>query len=152
MQGFSTQIGHNFLMISERIRELMLEGEFSPKKLSEQIHVSDSVILRWCKHDTDLRLKNLLCLADLFRCSLEYLTGRSENASDFPPKSCPPFAERLDEVLRDKKTSYYLLQKRTKISRCVFENWKHGGEPRLYNLIKVANALDCTLDFLVGRE
>ena len=138
--------------ISKRIKELMKENEINSEELSRIINVSSSVILRWTKKDTSLFLSNLIKLSDYFKCSIEYLSGRKNYEESWKSKPAPMFSIRLREVLSNKAISVYKIIKDTKLSSACFEKWFNGTEPTLSSLIILSDYLDCSIDFLVGRE
>ena len=49
---------------------------------------------------------------------------------------------------------FSVLAKEAELSgTSVLYNWKNGvTKPNVYSLIAVARALDCSLDYLIGRE
>ena len=136
---------------SERFRELMEEKQVDVKTLSSEIAVTEGTIYKWLR-GKDLLLPNLLKLADYFECSLDYLMGRNDDLRIVHAKPCPPFSIRLKEVLAELKVSQYKIVKNSRISRSQFHGWFHGANPTGANLIVLANSLDCTIDYLVGRE
>ena len=129
----------------------MAEREIKATVLAERLGVNWSTVYKWLR-GKDIARDNLIKLADFFRCTLDYLTGRSDDAREFIGKPCPPFSSRLKIALRECRRTQYQLMKENKISGALFFAWYHGAEPSASSLVSLANALDCTLDFLVGRE
>lgn len=135
----------------ERFKELMAEKEIEAKTLAQALGVESGTVYKWLR-GKDMHLPNLLKLADYFECSLDYLAGRSSDYQNFQGKSYPPFSIRLREVLGELRVSQYRIVKDTHLSRSQFHSWYHGAAPTASNLVTLANYLDCTLDYLVGRE
>lgn len=139
-------------LFSERLNDLMAEQEISGEELSKRIGVAPSLVSRWRKSDTDKFLSSILKIADYFKCSLDYLCGREDEFYPFDFINCPPFYDRLRFVLREKGVTTYALFKNTKVKSSHLVGWKKGSEPKMTTLIAIADFLNCSLDYLVGRE
>jgi len=139
-------------LFNERLKELMQYKNIKSEKLADAVGVTGSVVRRWTFNDTDLKLSNLLKLADYFNCSIEFLIGRSDKVLDFSPKECPPFYDAAINALNHFDVTVYKVSKETKIKGYHFYIWKKGSEPKLSSLIELSNYLGCTIDFLLGRE
>lgn len=139
-------------LFNERLKELMLYKNIKSEKLAAAVGVTGSVVRRWTFNDTDVKLKNLLSLADFFNCSIDFLVGRSDKVLDFSPKECPPFYDAMLNALDHFDVTMYRVSEETKIKSYHFYIWRKGSKPQLSSLIELANYLGCTIDFLVGRE
>lgn len=63
------------------------------------------------------------------------------------------FSERFVEITQEKGLTPYRVAKETGISQGLISEYKSGKkEPTLQNLIKIADYLDVSLDYLVGRN
>ncbi len=138
--------------LSERLIELMTLQNLNNEALGSVLNVSGKTIGRWKKGLYSIKLSNALKLANYFNCSLDFLTGRSENMLDFTPKPCPPFYEHFRAFLSHKKISRNKINRETNIKSSHFVDWKNGSDPNIISLIELADYLDITLDTLVGRE
>ncbi len=132
--------------------ELLKDSEKSITELSKELNTSPYVISRWKNRNVDIKMRSLIRLSDYFNCSLEYLCGKTSTYLDYNPKTCPKFSKQVVKVLKDCKSSSYSLFKDTKIKPAQYHNWKKGTEPLLTSLETIAEYLDITLDYLVGRE
>ena len=144
----------NLSLFAERLNDLMAEANIKSEQLGKNIGVDGSTIRRWRRGDGVVNLTNLVSLSDYFGCAADYLAGRSEvdNNESFTPKPLPPFPLRLREVLQERGLSRYLLDKDTKFKDGYFCQWDKGTAPMLPTLIELADLLDCTIDYLIGRE
>lgn len=62
------------------------------------------------------------------------------------------FAEKLVQVLQDRNITAYKLAKETGIHQSTISQWKSGlQKPSLEAAEKVADYLDCSVDYLLGR-
>jgi len=142
----------NLSLFGERLSDLMLESNIKSDELGNKIGVSGSAIRRWQRGDGVINLTNLIALVDYFGCAIDYLVGRSDNTEAFKSKQLPPFALRLREVLQERGMSRYSLNRDTKFKNNYFWKWDRGTIPTLPNIIELADLLDCTIDYLIGRE
>lgn len=132
--------------------ELLTERNVSLKELSERLCTIPSVVSEWKNKLVDVKLKSLVKIADYFNCSLEYLCGKTAVYLDYEPKPCPAFGERITKVLKECKYSSYKLFKNTSIKPAQYHHWRTGTEPLLSSLEVIAEKLEITLDYLIGRD
>lgn len=92
-------------------------------------------------------------LVDYFHCSADFLLGLSDEPhyeENYLPT--PPFKDSFRAALGENKTTQYAVQKKSNISWANFHYWLNGIRlPYLDSLIKLANAMDCSIDCLLGR-
>lgn len=63
------------------------------------------------------------------------------------------FEKRLREVRKSKKTTQKELAEQIGIKRNTYSDWENGKtEPSFENLVKLADLLDVSLDWLFGRD
>jgi len=136
----------------ERLSELMLENNLTADRLAANLGINRSTVHRWQKNKRVISLNNVLRLAKFFNCSLEFLIGRTENKLDFTPRVCPPFYERLRQVMNERGITWYRIVKDKVISDANLSTWKNGGATSFGMVIDLANYFGCTLDYLVGLE
>lgn len=139
------------LKFTGRLKELMKENNLNAEKLGKVSGIASQQIRRYTK-GKDIYLSTLLRLADFFKCSLDYLCGRSETYLDFTPKPCPLFMEWLPTILSECGKTTYRIFEDTRIKSSYFADWRKGSEPLLSTLGILSDYLDCTLDRLVGRD
>lgn len=140
-------------IFGERLTELMFEkNNISSKSLAELIGISYRSVNRWKSGKALISYNNLIKIADIFECSLEFLFGRSENKIDFVPKPALPFYERLRAIMSEKSISWYKLVNESNINDSNLYLWSKGSMPLIPTLIELADYLKCTTDYLVGRE
>ena len=140
------------LKVSERLTELMNEKGISNSGLAEILGVTPCSVGRWKRGIKNMRLPQFIALADYFNCSLDFLVGRSETYIDFVPKECPPFYEHFKKILSDKGISRNKINTETSIKSSHFVDWKKGSQPQIHSLTELADYLDISIDFLVGRD
>ena len=136
----------------ERLTELMIEKGVNTVSLAAAIGVSDETVRRWKNGERDILLSQLVKLADYFQYSLDFLTGSSDSVLDYQVSEMPPFYDSLRAVMAEKGVTRYKLVKDLPIYDGYFTNWKKGKSPNILTLIMLADYLDVTIDYLVGRE
>lgn len=100
-------------------------------------------------------LKNIIMLADYFNCSIEFLLGiDDENKLPNPKKQLPDFGAHFKKVLKEKGSNLYRL---SLLAGCKntspYYDWINGkSTPRIDSLYKISKVLDCSIDYLLGRE
>jgi len=140
---------------SERLKELIFENNITVKKLSQIIDCSENSIYDWLTGEINFvpSVANLVKLADYFKCSLEFLLGIEQENYLPMPKQHPPFSQWFRIAIETKGFTLYGLSKKTKMNTGNFYNWINSiNEPSLDSLLRIAKVLDCSLDYLVGRE
>lgn len=136
----------------ERLRELLRENGLSTHRFALLTGIPCSVVSNWTKKPCDITLDKLLILADFFDCSLDYLTGRSDDISKCGFIKSPDFAANLKKIVDASGKSIYCACKNTTLAWTCFYDWFHGKSPRLSSLIQLADFYGLSLDSLVGRE
>lgn len=139
---------------AERLKELMIELDINQTQLSKIINVESSTISRYLSEQNVPEIEILICLADCFNCSIDFLVGRSENYlnSGTSYKECPTFSVQFKKLLSHFKVSKYKLQKEARISKTIMYYWETGKyQPSIENIIKLANYFDCSIDYILGR-
>lgn len=64
-----------------------------------------------------------------------------------------PFYENLNALLREDRISMYRLAKDLKFSQQTVSNWCYGiSEPKLSQLVKLADYFEVSIDHLAGRK
>ena len=150
------QIYHKFSM-KLRLQELIEESGKTHKELSEILKINLHDIIRWDsgKNDYLPSIKKLMIFADYFQCSVDYLLGLTDLDSYIPSSvKEPKIAGNLRKIVYERNLTFTSLSEKTGIKNTtLFYNWNSGKSlPQIENLIKVASALDCSVDFLLGRE
>lgn len=62
------------------------------------------------------------------------------------------FTDIFVQFIQDKEITPYRIAKETGISQGLMNEYKNGKKlPTLQNLVKIADYLDCSVDYLLGR-
>ncbi len=139
--------------ISGRVRDMMNETGMSARELAEKANIDQSVIARILQARRMPSANTLVALADAFSCSTDYLLGRRDLPEEQTFLPCPPFSERLPVLLEHFHITKYRLEKQTRLSDETVRRWQKGRYlPTVESLIRLADSLHCSVDFILGRE
>ncbi|MEG1806240.1 MAG: helix-turn-helix transcriptional regulator [Clostridia bacterium] len=141
---------------AERLKELMFDSKTTPELLSVELNHNIFDIYHWTSANNKYMptVANLIQLANYFNCSIEYLLGMEDGNSLPNPKfELPKFSEWFPCVIKEKGFNLYQLGKVAKTSTTTYYRWINDvAVPSIDSLIKVSNALNCSIDHIIGRE
>lgn len=139
--------------ISETLAELILINGYTQKTFAQEANLKESCVSRYIHLGTPPTIDILICIADFFNCSTDFLLGREELNDKMSFKKCPPFAERMRDLPKYFHCSVQEFYTKAKIARSSYFRWKNGERiPKLDNVIQIADEFDCRVDFILGRE
>ena len=160
-QDFSSLFADNAIVIynidsisfSERLKDLMAESQINATQLNSALKCGNATTNHYLSGKILPSTEMVIKLADYFSCTCDYLLGlESENYANLF-KACPPFNERLKELCIIHRITRYRLQKITNIPESVLRYWAKGKTtPSIVNIVKIAEALQCSVDYVLGRE
>ena len=139
--------------LPEQLSELMKEHNLTPVLLANEIGVTRNAITRSFSGAHLPSFAVFVKLVEKFDCSADYLLGLIE----YPPANVvfhpiPPFHKRFRELLTTYNMSQYALHHKTNFSYDNFNKWLKGiTSPYIDNLIKLAQAFECSIDYLIGH-
>lgn len=120
--------------------------------LANHLKMGSSTIFSWYSRKNMPNLNNMIVLSNYFKCSIEYLLGRTDNFDVIPPKECPPFHIRLENILKSKGLKKTYLRNKGVISAGFNDSiFNKHSSPYIDNVIKIADYLNMSVDELVGR-
>lgn len=138
---------------AERLKELISEYGLTQKQLAQVTGITETSISKYVRGEDEPSLKSLIVIANHFKCTTDFLIGKTNESNEKNFSKCPPFAERLKFLMQEKNCSGYRLCKDAEIPEGSFYDWKNGkSEPNLDNLEKLTKYFNCSLDYLLGRE
>lgn len=143
----------NLPVIVERIKELMFDNNKTVNDLSSDLNIEASLIYRCLRGEGLLQTIYLFKIADYFSCSLDFLFGLEDELYSIHLLQYPPFGDRLVQIYKEKGLTEYRVMKDTKISRARLHDWRCNLRlPTPENLVALAHYLECSIDYLVGRN
>lgn len=137
--------------LRDRVFDLLAENDMSVNDAKVKLNISHNAFYQW-KND-NISFENLEKLANFFKCSFEYLLGRTDEFLFYEPVvPLPDFYERLRYLFKVSNLSIYRLSQTTSVNYSGIYRWKKGEKPSVKSLIVIADFLGVTIDYLVGRE
>ena len=140
--------------LAERLGELLFYRKLTVEDFCKITGISKTSVYDWllAKNKYYPSLSNTIKVADYFKCSVDFLIGIEKENYNPNPKQCPPFSERFKIAVKSRGFSLNKLSKAINMGSGNFYRWIRGErEPSLDSLVRIAKALDCTVDYLLGR-
>ena len=136
----------------ERLNELLSERGLNYLDLAKETHLGESTVYSWTSGYNMPKIDKMIILSNYFKCSIEYLLGRTDFWEEVTPKACPPFNESLITILTSRGLKKTYLRNQKIISRGLAESiFDKNSSPCIENVIKIADHLKISVDELVGR-
>ena len=142
----------NLSIFAERLNDLLFDAKITPPVLAAKLGCGRVTIYRYLQGNKIPSLDMVVRLANYFDCTTDFLLGLEEE--NYPQEflQCPPFKDRLAFLLEHFNITKYRLQKLSNVPESARYNWQNGVfEPKIDSIIRIAKALDCPVDFVIGR-
>lgn len=138
---------------SETLKNLLDENNLSYKSFATDINISASRITDYVNGNKLPSVKNLIKIADYFKCSADFLLGRDYENPDKQYITPAPFNERLLFLKNFFNFTNKQIYGKAEITKSRYFDWLSGKrQPSVDNIIKLADLFDCSVDFVIGRE
>ena len=135
------------------LKEIIVDNLTNLTEVSADLECGESTLSRYTSGKALPTLEMTVRLADYFGVTCDYLLGLEGDSLTESFNPCPPFSKRFEEVLKYYHVSRYKLTQMTGIAESVMRYWIQGKtEPSIISVVKIAQAIGCTVDFLLGRE
>ena len=139
--------------LPERLKILMVDRGVNAPKLAKTLGIGSNTITRYLQGVGTPNFEIFIKLVEYFNCSADFLLG--VEAQPFYTKNflpLPEFAQHFREVMAECNITQYALHKKTGISWNNFHKWLKGERlPYANSLLKLASAMGCSVDVLLGR-
>ena len=136
---------------SERLKELMADNGLNTLSLEKATGCTNSNISKWLHCKKAPTLNSLIILSDFFECSLDYLTGRSDDMSRGTITTVSTFKDRLTALIQSSGKTVFRISKEIPIPNSQLYKFLKGQTPTLLTLCRIADYFDCSIDYLAGR-
>ncbi len=139
--------------LPKRLKTLMLDRGVNAPKLAKTLGIGSNTITRYLQGVGTPNFEIFIKLVEYFHCSADFLLGVEEQPF-YEGKflSVPAFPKHFREAMSECNITQYALQKKTGISWNNFHKWLKGERlPYANSLLKLASAMGCSVDFLLGR-
>lgn len=145
---------YNVNMFKDRLKELIYEKKISVPQVACELHInSKTLVYNWIKGKMMPKLDKAIKLREYFHCSLDYLFNDAEYEKVKQTKQVSTFAKRLKQILNERHITREKFLSDLNMSNNNFNNWyKLELNPRMDTVVKIANYLQVSIDYLVGIE
>lgn len=133
--------------------DMLTERDLKIKTVSAATEIAQSRLYAFKNAKQIPSLDNALKLAAYFDCSLDFLFGFTEICSPPAANYSADVSDRVKTAMDASNITRYRLFKNTDISQVQLYRWYHGIQtPALGSLVVLADALECSLDYLAGAD
>ena len=137
----------------ERLQDFLDERALKKADFAKASGISLARVYAILRGNAAPSLETALKAADYFRCTLDYLFGFREDYRERNYAVVASVCERVKESIDASSLSRYKLSRMTGIDQSDLHHWYHGRKtPELVSLLRLAEPLNASLDYLSGRE
>lgn len=137
----------------ERLQDFLDEHALKKADFAKASGISLARVYAILRGNAAPSLETALKAADYFCCTLDYLFGFREDYSERNYAVVASVCERVKESIDASPLSRYKLSRMTGIDQSDLHHWYHGRKtPELVSLLRLAEPLNASLDYLSGRE
>lgn len=137
---------------AENLSALMAERNINPPTLAKIVKTDRSNITRYLRGERLPLFGGFVALLEYFQASADVLLGLVDYSPETNFLPLPPFGERLRAIMQETKTSQYRIERDTHISGGSMYKWLTSQSvPTVENLVKLAEYMDISVDYLLGR-
>lgn len=143
----------NLSIFAERLDSLLFDSKLNPPSFAKILGCGRATINRYLSGTKMPTVEMTVRMADYFQISADFLLGLDEENHAKVYRPYIPFRERLPQICKEFRITKYQLQKKTGLPESAIYNWQAGRtSPTIESLVRIAEALECTVDCVLGRE
>ena len=137
---------------AENLSALMQEHNLNAPALAKCLNTDRTNITRYLRGERLPLFKVFISLIEYFNISADVLLGRLDYSETQTFLPIVPFGDTLRRVMSETKTTQYRIEKDLHISGGTMYNWlTNKSVPSTESLLKLADYMDCSVDYLLGR-
>ena len=146
----------------EKLKVLRKKKGLTQQEVADKIGINRPSYSNWEKGRREPSFENLSMLACIFDVAIDYLLGdyleiSKERYLEIKEsglmKTSNVFPQRLKELRLKKRLTQIELGEKVGVKQSTFTKWENGKrEPNIETLLKLADSLEVSLDWLFGRE
>ena len=135
-----------------RLQEFLCDEELTQTQLAKITGIFQSNISDYVNNGVEPNYDKFIKLLNVMNCSADYALGLIDIDKDEKYNEPLPFGEQLRKILKQKGISQEKLKRELPVSSSLIYKWLTGKSlPYPTTLIRLANYLDVSIDFLLGR-
>ncbi|MBQ7831774.1 MAG: XRE family transcriptional regulator [Clostridia bacterium] len=143
----------NLSIFAESLSELITETKLTPSDFAEKVGCGKGTISRYLSGNKMPSVSLLVCMADFFQCSTDYLLGLETERYPRVFKTPIPFQERLPMLCKQLNTTKAEIKRKCDFAESAIYFWQSGErKPSVESIYRIAVAYGCSIDFILGRS
>ena len=136
----------------ENLRILMSEHNLKAPTLAKYLQTDRSNITRYMRGDRLPSFETFVAIIEYFSVSADVILGLKDYSTETNFSPLPTFGDRLRLVMEETKTTQYSIVKETPVSGGSLHEWlTNQSLPSIPNLVLLANFMEVSVDYLLGR-
>ena len=140
------------LSFAENLNSLMNEKNLNAPALAKILNTDRTNITRYLRGERLPNFKLFVSIIEYFNLSADVTLGLKDYSTESRFLPVKDFASNLRAVMQESNTTQYKIEKQLKISGASMYNWLFGKSlPSIENLVKLAEFMDVSVDYLLGR-
>jgi transcriptional regulator with XRE-family HTH domain len=137
----------------ETLQEKMTDRNLNKFQLAKELGLDHTSVNSWFNKEFYPRIVNLIRIADLFGCSIDYLFGLTDIESFIPSKIPSDFITRFDKLQLQNKINDNRIATYCKIGSSAVAKWRRFKRyPETTAILKLVGLFDCSIEYLIGRS
>lgn len=142
-----------FCLIKESLIEIMEDNEIGVKLFAQKVGLDQAAIRRWLYGSYLPDTESVIKIVDEFKISADYLFGLSDEKKINLKIATNSFYDRYVKLKNERAYTDYFVAKSIGIRDSAISKWKRIRKfPNIDTLIKLSDFLQCSLNYLLGRE
>ncbi len=140
------------IKFAERLKEIMNETNNNPQTIAKFLKLNqDANIYQWLEGNHTPKISNLIKLSNFFKYSIDYLLGLTDNEEKIFNENIPDFKNQFKKVLNIVKVKQKNILKDKILSSGHLNTIRKNKYLLTENMVKLAEYLGVSIDFLIGR-
>ena len=136
----------------KRLKEIMGETNNNPQSVANYLGLKqDANIYQWLEGNHTPKIISLIKLANLFQYSIDYVLGITDNNEKVFNENIPDFKDQFKEVLKIVNVRQKDILKAKILSCGHLTTIRNNKYLLTENMVKLAQYLGVSVDFLIGR-
>ena len=137
---------------AENLSALMFEHNLNAPALGKILKTDRTNITRYLRAERLPLFNGFVAIIEYFNVSADVLLGRKEYLEEQEFFPVQPFGTTLRRIMKETNTSQYRIEKDLHVSGGTMYNWlTNKSLPTIENLDKLADYMDVSIDYLLGR-
>ncbi len=142
-------------MFDEKLKLLLKKNNVTAYKVAKDTGISQGLMGEYKNGIKTPSSKNIVKIAKYFNVPVDYLLDRGNNnpnGTEQVTLDSTEIAKRIKETAKIQKLNTGEVLSECGLGKNALSNMQSGGFfPRLENIVKIADHLNCSVDYLLGR-